>query len=190
MVEKEKKSEDGSAPEARTSPAVYVLRREMRIANLYFVHRLTRPPLIYDALRTICRECGEQKTRHAELINDRPIIGCSSFEPLITRNRRSGLRIIQKVIERIRKEAEPEEILALRRPIETEKVRRTYIYLLQKAIAILEDRTLERRQKLSPSGLIISVMEPRYSEQDRARAMRFAESVTEKIGRLEGAVLA
>jgi hypothetical protein len=173
----------------RLSPATYTLRRDAKIANLYFVHRLTLPPAIYDELLSFCRECGERKQRHYEKIWDKPIIGCSSFAPLITENRASGLRMVETVVKRIRENAEPEEVLKLRRPIETEKVRRTWEHLLQVELDVIADNSLEKRQKMSASGEIKAIYEPRYSAQDKDRAKKNAKDLTEKLGKLEGAIM-
>ncbi len=189
---KKRASRGGSSKEnanIRTSQTTYTNRRDAKIANLYFVHRLTQPPAIFDELLTWCRECGERKNRHEEIINGSLVLQCCSFGPLITTNRASGLRMIETVVRRIRETAEPEEILALRRPIETEKVRRTYEHLLQVELEVIQDRSLEKRQKMSPKGGLVFVMEPRYSEADKAKAKKNASLINEKLGRLEGAAL-
>jgi hypothetical protein len=167
------------------SRETYADRRDERIAYYYFVRRVTKPPAIYDFMIHECREClspdvgsahTDPQSRHA-------------FTPLISRNRASGLRMIQLVVMRLRAEAEPEEVLALRRPIETEKVRKTYEYLLQKQIDVIEDNSMVKVQKLSPSGQIVTVLEPRCSKLDKGKAVKAAALLNEKIGKLTGAAL-
>lgn len=175
-------SKPGPPPLSNTS---YTDRRDERIAYYYFVRRVTKPPAIYDYLVRECRDClaPDTGTVHNETETTH------KFVPLISENRDSGLRMVQEVVKRIRQEAEPEEVLSLRRPIETEKVRKSWEYLLQKQIEVIEDQSFVKVQKLSPSGQIVSVLEPRCSEQAKARAGKAALQLIEKIGKLTGAQL-
>jgi hypothetical protein len=168
----------------RESHSTYIERRDERIAYYYFVRRLVKPPAIYDFLVRECREClaPDTGTPHNKTeITHR-------FVPLISDNRESGVRMVQKVVKQLRDQAEPEEILKLRRPIETEKVRKSWEYLLQKQFDVIEDNSQVKVQKLSPTGKVISVIEPRCSEQSKARAGKAALTLIEKIGKLTGAL--
>ena len=171
---------------AAQSLATYTLKRDARISQIYWVNRVVKGPAIYDILVMECRECGKRKERHGD--PDVPI-KCRSFHPLITPNVASGVRMIQDVIKREREEAEPEEILSLRKPIETEKARRTFEHLLQIELDIISDDSKVKRQRLSPSGSIVSVIDDRYSEQDKNRAKKNALQLAERLGKLEGANL-
>jgi hypothetical protein len=167
------------------SQSTYVERRDERIAYYYFVRRVTKPPAIYDFLIRECRDCLAPDTgtpHNATEIKHQ-------FVPLISHNRESGLRMVQKVVMRLRADAEPEEILKLRRPIETEKVRKSWEYLLQKQFDVIEDNSTVKVQKMSATGAIVSIIEPRCSEQAKARAGKAALQLIEKIGKLTGAVL-
>jgi hypothetical protein len=172
-------------PRALLSESSHLERRDERIAYYYFVRRVTKPPIIYDFLIRECRECLGPDTGSIHEARDAK----HEFVPLISDNRDSGLRAIQKVVMRLRAEAEPEEILALRRPIETEKVRKTWEYLLQKQIEVLEDNSSITVQKVSPSGTIVSVSEPRCSKLEKGKAAKAAMILAERIGRLTGAQL-
>lgn len=172
-------------PAAKEQRAVYAERRNQRVAHYYFVRRVIRPTLIYEHLILECRECLGPDVGDVHSDTDLSHI----FVPIISRNRASGIRMIGDVLKELRAEAEPEEILKLRRPIETAKVRQTYEYLLQKAIEVIEDNSYVKVQKVSPSGLVVSILEPRCSKQDKARAFKAAQSLTEKLGRLDGAEL-
>lgn len=168
------------------SRETYVDRRDDRIAYYYFVRRVTKPPAIYDFLIRECREClgpdvGSAHASPDEMLHD--------FVPLISENRQSGLRMVETVVMRLRAEALPEEVLALRRPIETEKVRRTWEHLLQIQMDIFGDKSMVNVQKVSPSGQIVTIVEPRYSNADRGKAGKAAKELVEKIGKLTGAVL-
>jgi hypothetical protein len=173
------------AKESVNSQATYIDRRDERIAYYYFVRRVTKPPAIYDFLLRECREClgPDVGSAHAATTLDH------GFAPLVSENRESGLRIVQSVVMRIRKEAKPEEVLALRRPVETAKVKKTYEYLLQKAIDVIEDNSYVEVEKVSPSGEIVTIREPRCSKQDKAKAFKAAADLNAKIGRLTGAEL-
>jgi hypothetical protein len=177
MAPKRKKNRD----ESKSS---YVDRRDERIAYYYFVRRVTKPPAIYDFMVRECRECLAPDTGTPH--NDTEIR--HRFTPLISDNRASGVRMIQNVVARLRQQAGPEEILKLRRPIETEKVRKSWEYLLQKQIDVLEDDSTVTRQKMSATGAIVSVVEPRCSEQAKKAAGRAALQLIEKIGKLTGAL--
>jgi len=169
--------------EPELSKATYTDRREERIAYYYFVRRVTKPPAIYDYLIHECRECLGPDVGSAHPG------GTHKFVPLVSLNRDSGLRMVQEVVMRIRANAEPEEILKLRRPIETEKVRATYEYLLQKQIDVIEDRSTVKVQKVSPYGAIVTVEEPRCSALEKGKAVKAATILAEKIGKLTGAEL-
>lgn len=187
MASKSKKRAPKPAPEDKDalSKSTYIDRRDERIAFYYFVRRVTKPPAIYDFLLHECREClaPDLGSAHTDPENQH------SFEPLVSANRASGVRIVQAVVMRLRQEAEPEEILALRRPIETEKVRKTLEYLLQKQIEVIEDNATVKVQKVSPSGEIVTVFEPRSPRLEKGKAIKAAMVLAEKIGKLTGAQL-
>jgi hypothetical protein len=170
--------------EIELSQATYIDRRDERIAHYYFVRRILKPPAIYDFLIRECRDCLGPDVGSAHSNPDEK----HKFVPLISSNRASGLRTVQEVVMRFRAEAEPEEILKLRRPIETAKVVRTLEYLLQKQIDVIEDSSMVKVQKLSPSGLVVTVLEPRCSKLDKGKAGKAAMMLAEKIGKLTGAV--
>lgn len=180
---KEKKAAAPPSPPP-VSAATYVDRRDERIAYYYFVRRVVKPPAIYDFLVRECRECLEPivATSHAD-----DSASAHVFTPLISDNRASGLRTIEKVVMRLREEAEPEEVLKLRRPIETAKVQKTWEHLLQIELDIINDRSTIKRQRISPRGGIVTVVEERYSEQDRNRARKNAIVLAEKLGKIAGA---
>lgn len=169
--------------ELRLSRESYTDRRDERIAYYYFVRRVTKPPAIYDFLVRECRECLGPDVGSSHAVPSET----HKFIPLISSNRASGLRTVQEVVMRIRRDAEPEEVLALRRPVETEKVRKTLEYLLQKQIEVIEDRSSVQVQKLSPGGEVVTVIEPRCSQLEKGKAIKAAMLLAEKIGRLTGA---
>lgn len=183
---KDTKQPDAVEAEAaeELSQASYVDRRDERIAYYYFVRRVLKPAAIYDFMVHECRDCLGPDVGSAHADPDQK----HRFTPLVSRNRSSGLRAVQEVVKRIRQEAEPEEILKLRRPIETAKVVKTLEYLLQKQIDVIEDNSTVKTQKVSPSGLVVSIVEPRCSKLDKGKAVKAAMTLAEKIGKLTGAV--
>lgn len=167
-----------------SSAATYTERRDERIAHYYFVRRVTRPPAIYDYLVLECREClaPDIGSSHADP-NGVP----HKFAPLISTNRASGLKTVQTAVMKLRAAAKPEEILALRRPVETEKVRKTWEYLLTKQIEVIEDQSFVNVEKVAPSGDVVTIKEPRCTKQEKGRAVKAAMLLAEKIGKISGA---
>jgi hypothetical protein len=172
-----------AAPKQAFSSAMYAELRDERISYYYFVRRITKPPAIYDFLVRECREC---LARDAGTVHNEMEV-THTFTPLISENRDSGLRMVQEVVMRLRQQAEPEEVLALRRPVETEKYRKTLEYLLQKQIEVIEDNSMVKVQKLSPSGSIVTVIEPRVSHLEKGKAIKAAMNLADKLAKVEGA---
>lgn len=165
------------------SEATYTERRDARISHYYFVRRVTKPPVIYDYLVQECRDClgPDVGSVHSDPEDQH------KFIPLISANRGSGLRMVQSVVMRIRQdELTVDQVRKLELPIETKKVRATWEDLLQIQMDVLHDQSTVMVQKVSPSGDVVTVEEPRYSQLEKGKAGRAAMLLNEKLGKLAG----
>ncbi len=133
--------------------------RERRTRSLY-LHNGYRPPEICDVLR----EEGL----------------------LLGLNRSSALRLIQEQVKSIREEAEPEAILALQIPAETERYRQRLLKAAREQLAIIESDESADRQVVTPKGNVVTVQEPRWPASVKQKAIKDYAAISEKLARLDG----
>lgn len=81
----------------------------------------------------------------------------------------------------LRAGADPDAVIRLQRPAETERYKQQLTRLLRESLDIIEDVTLVKKEVVTPKGDVKTVEEPNVSEADRIKAIARAESLVEKI---------
>lgn len=155
MATKKKPTAAQRADERKRFKATRMRERERRCDSLYWHRRFTAPE-ICDTL--IDEGLFEEKASPA-----------------------AALKWTQERIKAIRAGADPEAVIRLQRPAETERYTQGLAKLLRDALDIIEDDAVVKREVVTPKGDVKTVSEPKVTESDRIKAIARAESILEKL---------
>jgi hypothetical protein len=141
------------------SKATVMRQRNKRIDGLYLL-RGYRPPEIVDILIDEGLDDGAQRD--------------------------SLLRSVQARVMELREQADPKAILALQRPAETERYRQQLYAMARTELFVVENEDEVTREVASPKGDVVTVHEPRFSNDDKQKARKNYVAIVEKLAVLNG----
>lgn len=99
--------------------------------------------------------------------------------------RAASLKWVQEFVASIRAEAEPERILALQRPAETERYRQRLLKIAREELYVMDNDDEITRDVVTPKGDVATVNEPRFTADDKYKARKNYALVAEKLALLE-----
>lgn len=142
-------------PRKPKSKSTRMRERERRCDSLYW-HRGYKPPEICDIL------CDEG------LFDERS-------------SPAANLRWVQDRVKMLRAGAEPDAILRLQRPAETERYRQQLLRAQREVLDIIESDDTVQREAVTPKGDVVTVEEPKWSSAEKNKALKTFVAVAEKL---------
>jgi hypothetical protein len=141
---------------AKQSKSSQMRERERRCDSLYWHRRMSAPE--------ICDVLADEK-----LFDEKSSPAAS-------------LKWVQERVKAIREGAEPDRIIRLQRPAETERYTQGLTRLLNVTLDIIEDQSVLIEEVTLPTGDVKTRERMKVSEDVRVKAIARAESLVEKIG--------
>lgn len=91
------------------------------------------------------------------------------------------LRWTQERVKELRESADPASIIALQRPAETERYKQQLIHSQRLALDIVEDDSTRTVDKVTPKGDVRTIAEPRWTTDEKIKALRAYMAASEKL---------
>lgn len=100
--------------------------------------------------------------------------------------RDSALRMVQSRVQECRAQADPAINLALQRPAERERYIQQVYAMMRRELEVIENDEMLPRERTTAKGDVFTVLEPRYTEDEKGKARKQYAALAEKLAMLNG----